>query len=110
LGASETSFDETFEESAMAEKIASQLEAIMGKLSSVESRHEKLEGIFKRFANLETVVNKNQTELESLKAKKEAIEKSVGETEKGMAFANSQIEDLNKKDQENARKIKNLNY
>ena len=78
--------------------MASQLQTIMDRLSNVESRLGKLESILERVARLETVVNKNKTELDTLKAKT-----------KGMEFANFQIEELKKKDQENAAKIKELN-
>ncbi|KAJ7379518.1 transposition, RNA-mediated [Desmophyllum pertusum] len=53
-------------------------------------------------------MNKNQTELNSLNVKTKVIQKSVGEIEEGMEFANFQIEELKKKDEENADKIKKL--
>ena len=92
----------------MDEKIAAQLQTILDRLDGVEIKLAKLEGIFERFANLETAVNKNQTELNSLNVKTKAIQKSVGEIEEGMEFANFQIEELKKKDEENADKNKKL--
>ena len=53
-------------------------------------------------------MNKNQTELNSLNVKTKVIQKSVGEIEEGMEFANFQIEELKKKDEENADKNKKL--
>ena len=89
--------------------MASQLQTIMDRLLATwKVDFGKLESIFERVARLETVVNKKKTELDTLKAKTKVIEEGDGEIEKGMEFANSQIEELKKKDQENAAKIKEL--
>ncbi|KAL9958754.1 hypothetical protein ACROYT_G035812 [Oculina patagonica] len=99
------------DESATArnmEKITTQLEAILSRLDSVETKLGKLEGLFERLENVEVAVSKNRTELDHVNEKTKVIQSNVAEIEKGIVFANSQIEDLKEKDDENTRKIKEL--
>ena len=99
------------DESATArnmEKITTQLEAILSRLDGVETKLGKLEGLFERLENVEAAVSKNCTELNLVNEKTKVIQNNVEEIEKGIVFANSQIEGLEKKDDENARRIKEL--
>ena len=99
------------DESATArnmEKITTQLAAILSRLDGVETKLGKLEGLFKRLENVEAAVSKNCTELNLVNEKTKVIQNNIEEIEKGIVFANSQIEGLEKKDDENTRRIKEL--
>ena len=80
----------------------------MSRLDGVETKLGKLEGLFERLENVEAAVSKNCTELNLVNEKTKVIQNNVEEIEKGIVFANSQIEGLEKKDDENARRIKEL--
>ena len=73
----------------------------MGKLG-------KLEGLFECLENVEAAESKNCTELNLVNKKTKVIQNNLEEIEKGIVFANCQIEGLQKKDDENARRIKEL--
>ena len=80
----------------------------MSRLDGVETKLGKLEGLFERLENVEAAVSKNCTELNLVNEKTKVIQNNVEEIEKGIVFANSQIGGLEKKDDENARRIKEL--
>ena len=90
---SETPTDELFTTQNM-EKITIHLQEILNRLDGVETKLEKLEDIFERLENVETAVSKNRVDLNNVKEKAKAIENNVEEIEKGIVFANSQIEEL----------------
>jgi len=104
---SKTSTDESLTTQNM-EKITTHLQAILNRLDSVETKLEKLEGIFERLENVETAVSKNRVDLNNVKEKAKAIENNVEEIEKGIVFANSQIEELVQRDEKNVKRIKDL--
>ena len=79
----------------------------MSRLDGVETKLGKL-GLFERLENVEAAVSKNCTELNLVNEKTKVIQNNVEEIEKGIVFANSQIEGLEKKDDENACRIKEL--
>ena len=57
---------------------------------------------------MEKAVSKTQAELNSLHEKIDVTHKKVGEVEKGMEFANDEIEKRKKKEEEIAAEIKEL--
>ena len=77
----------------MDEKIVSQLQEILNTLTSVEARLQKIEGLCEKISNLEKIVSKTRAELNAHHEKGVVIDKKVGEVEKGMEFANAEIEE-----------------
>ena len=77
----------------------------MSRLDGVETKLGKL-GLFERLENVEAAVSKNCTELNLVNEKTKVIQNNVEEIEKGIVFANSQIEGLEKKDDENACRMR----
>ena len=100
--------DQVLEALNMAERIASQLELICQTLASVETRLQRLEGIFERFSVLESSINSLQTGLSTLSEKSRILEEKTNYIEKAVEFENAEIEGLKKKDKENEDKIKEL--
>ena len=75
---------------------------------NVETRLQKIEGLCEKISNLEKAVSKTQTELNSLHEKAIVTDKKVGEVEKGMEFANAEIEKRKKKEEEIVAEMKEL--
>ena len=100
--------EQVLQTTVMGEKIASQLQEILNRLMSVETRLQKIEGFCEKISNLEKAVSKTQTELNSLHEKAIVTNKKVGEVEKGMGFANAEIEKRKKKEEEIAAEMKEL--
>ena len=92
----------------MDEKIMSQLQEILNRLTSVETRLQKIEGLCEKISNLEKVVSKTHAELNALHEKAVVIDKKVGEVEKGTEFANAEIEERKKKEEEIVVEMKEL--
>ena len=90
----------------MDEKIVSQLQEILNRLTIVETRLEKIEGLCEKISNSEKVVSKTQAELHALHEK--AVVMKVGEVKKGMEFVNAEIEERKKKEEEIAVEMKEL--
>ena len=86
----------------------SQLQEILNRLTSVETRLQKIEGVCEKISNLEKVLSKTQAELNALH-EAVVIDKKVGEVEKGMEFANAEIEERKKKEEEITVEMKDLN-
>ena len=97
--------EQVLQTTVMGEKIASQLQKIFNRLMSVETRLQKIEGLCEKISNLEKAVSKTQTELNSLHEKAIVTDKKVGEVEKGMEFANAEIEKRKKKEEEIATEM-----
>jgi len=51
------------------EKITTQLQEILNRLDSVETKLRKLEGLFERLENVETAVSKNRVDLNNVNEK-----------------------------------------
>ena len=100
--------EQVLQTSVMDEKIASQLQEILHRLTSVETRLQKIEGLCEKISKLEKVVSKTQAELNSLHEKAVVTDKKVGEVEKGMEFANAEVEKQKKKEEETAAEMKKL--
>ena len=100
--------EQVLQTTVMGEKIASQLQEILNRLMSVETRLQKIEGLCEKISNLEKAVSKTQTELNSLHKKTIVTDKKVREVEKGMEFANAEIEKRKKKEEEIAAEMKEL--
>ena len=92
----------------MSDKITVQLETICQTLSSVESRLQNLENIFERVSGSEKSISNFGTELSKLSNKTKEIEKTAGNVETAMAFANTEFEALKKKELARENKIKEL--
>ena len=90
----------------MAEDLASKIQLVLHKLSSLENM---VEGVLKKFNTLESSVKSIEGEIATLNAKTNAVEKSVGAMDNSLKFLNSEIEELKSKANESERKIKSLN-
>ena len=91
--------DDQEKQSNMSGKITAQLETICQTLTSVESRLQNLENIFERVSGLEKSVSNFGTELRKLNNKTKEIEKIASDVDTAMAFANTEIEALKKKEE-----------
>ena len=89
----------------MTERIYSQLGMILERLVSVETKIQKIDEFFEKFSALETTIKSMKMKVNTLSDKSNTMKEKVDETKKGMEFANAEIEDLKKKDQENEKKI-----
>ena len=81
---------------------------ILERLASVETKLQKLDEVFEKFSALETTVKSMQTKVNTLTDKANTMKEKVDVIDKGMDFANVEIEGLKKKDRENEGKIKEL--
>ena len=100
--------DDQEKQSNMSDKITAQLETICQTLTSVQSRLQNLENIFERVSGLEKSISNFGTELSKLNNETKEIEKTASDVETAMAFANTEIEALKKKEMASENKIKEL--
>ena len=77
-------------------------------LMSVKSRLQNLENIFEHVSGLEKSISNFGTELSKLNNETKEIEKTATDVETAMAFANTEIEALKKKEMASENKIKEL--
>jgi len=82
----------------MSDKITAQLETICQTLKSVESKLQNLENIFEYVSGLEKSISNFGTELSKLSNRTKEIEKTAGDVETAMAFADTEFEALKKKE------------
>ena len=88
----------------MSDKITAQLETICQTLTSVCYKIQKTQ----RVSGLEKSISNFGTELSKLNNETKEIEKTATDVETAMAFANTEIEALKKKEMASENKIKEL--
>lgn len=90
----------------MPEGIAQQLQKILDRLTSVES---KLDGVFQKVNGLEKAMNNVQADIEALKDKTSTMEKTANEFDTGLNNLNAEVQELHKKIDEKEEEIQAVN-
>lgn len=85
--------DEVYSVLEMAEGVLPKLDIVLKKLETMETKLDSLEGYVK---NVDAKVNALTTKVETLESTTRNAMKSIEELDKGMAFLNSEVEQLKK--------------
>lgn len=85
--------DEVYSVLEMAEGVLPKLDVVLKKLDAMETKLDSLEGYVK---NVDAKVNALTTKVETLESTTRNAMKSIEELDKGMAFLNSEVEQLKK--------------
>jgi len=107
-GLFDDSGDEVLKALTMTDKIGQQLQQILERLERMETKLQTMEGALAQISSLENAINKIQTNMISFNEKAKKMGETIQEIEAGLTSTNADIEEMKRREEQTADKIKSL--
>lgn len=107
-GSLDDSGDQVLKALTMTNKIGKQLQQILDRLESMETKLQTMEGVLSQISNLEKAVNKIQVSIVSFNDKAKKMDETIQDLDAGLTSLNADIEEMQNREKQNLGKIKEL--